>query len=184
MGKVKLLNTDETGGHESMTRVLLSIVLFLHLTVSFAKDGVYELTTAVSGVVENILVKPGEKVKQGQLLLVLDQRVIKAKGLEADSWERSAKLDLDEAKKELERTEELYDRTVISDHELELAKINFAKKEKVYAQANRAKVLAQYQLDFSQVVAPVSGKIKKVNAWKGMVVNNKQQNTVLITMVK
>jgi len=184
MGKVELLDTDEVRGFTSMIRILFSIVLFLNLTVSFAKEGSFELTTAVSGVVEKVYVKPGEKVKQGQLLLTLDQRVMKAESLEAESWERSAKLELDEAKKELERTEELYDRTVISDHELELAKINFAKKENEYTKASRAKVLAQYQLDFSQVVAPVSGKIKKVNAWKGMVVNNKQQNTVLITMVK
>lgn len=158
------------------------MLLFLHAVYVLAADNVYELTTAISGVVEKILVKPGEKVKQGQVLLVLDQRVLKADLEAANKAMQSSKLNLEEVRKELERTEALYERTVISDHELELAKVNFAKAEAEHATAVRQVSKAQYQFDYSQIVAPVSGKIKSIPAWENMVVNNQLKNTVLIVM--
>ena len=182
MGKITLIGPNEPGGVETMIRVLLGLVLCLTWSLSLAKD--FDLTTAVSGVVEKILVKEGSRVKKGQELLILDQRVFLAELQSAEKMLRSAELDYEESKKELERTEELYDRTVISDHELELAKVNFAKADATLADAKRRMVAAQYHVDYSKITAPVSGRVKSINAWVGMVVNNSEKNMILMTVVK
>ncbi|MDX1811732.1 MAG: efflux RND transporter periplasmic adaptor subunit [Gammaproteobacteria bacterium] len=167
-----------------MKKYALLFLLFVQSMNAYCGDAEYPLTTAVSGVVKQVLVKSGEKVKQGQILLVLDQRVIKARLQAAEKKLESAKLDLAEVKKELERTEELYDRTVISNHELEVAKVNFARAEAAFSNVNEEHAKAQYDMDYSQIVSPIAGKVKQLNAWVGMVVNNAQQNTTLITLVK
>lgn len=164
--------------------IFVMLVCLLQFSSVSAKENVYELTTAVSGVVEKVLVKPGDKVKKGQVLLILDQRVIKANYLAAEKSVTSANLTMQEAKKELERTETLYEQTVISDHELELAKVNFAKTELQHADAQRSKTHAQYQLDYSQIIAPASGKVLSIDAWPGMVVNNQFSAVTLITLSK
>ncbi len=163
-----------------MKWLCLGLVLSLWSAALFARE--YALTTATSGVVQKVMVKAGDKVKQGQVLLMLDQRVLQAKLAAAEKALQSALLDKQEANRELERTQELYDRTVIADHELQLATINYAKAEKAYAEAEKRKIASQYELEYSQVIAPVAGRIKSVKAWSGMVVNNRQTNTTLIVL--
>lgn len=166
-----------------MKRSVFIYFIFLAL-LSFsvlAKDAI-ELTTASSGVVGKINVKAGESVKKGQLLLALDQRVYKAKLDEAITMLKGVEMQFEEAKKELERAEELYERTVLSDHELNIAKVDFAKAEGLFKQSEREKVEAQYNFDHSQLLAPFKGKIKSVFAFPGMLVNNQLKSTVLLTM--
>lgn len=163
-----------------MSRVILTMGLMLFLTPLIAKE--YDLSTAVSGVVQQVNVKVGEKVKKGQLLLLLDQKVFESEVTEAEKLLLSAQLHRDEAKKELERSEELYERTVLSDHELDVAKAAFARMDALVAAAESQKEKAAYALKYSQIVAPVAGKVSKVHAWPGMVVNNRVTTTILLTI--
>ena len=163
-------------------------VLFISLSLisftAFAKESVFELSTASIGVVDVVNVKAGKKVKKGQVLLKLDQRVYKAKLDEAISALQSMSLNFKEAKKELERAEELFERTVLSDHDLSVAKITFAKAEASLKKIERMKIEAQYNFDHSQLLAPFSGRIKSVIAFPGMLVINQLKPTVLVTMEK
>jgi len=161
-------------------RVAMIIGLMLFFSPLVAKE--YELSTAVSGVVYQVNVKVGEKVKKDQLLLILDQEVFKAEMAEAEKVLHSAQLHRDEAKKELERAEELYERTVLSDHELNAAKAEFAKMDALLAVAESQKQKAAYALKYSQIVAPFGGKVQKIYAWPGMVVNNSVKTTILLTI--
>ena len=166
-----------------MKAIFLIIVLSIS-SQTIAREVLLDLTTPSSGVVQKIFVKAGDTVKKGKVLLALDQRVFKASMAQAIADVKSAKLALEEAKRQLARTEDLYEQTLISDRELQLANIDFAKFESLLKQAEKAKVKAQYELDYSQLLAPFSGKIKSVPAFPGMVVNNQIKNTVLITMSK
>jgi len=163
---------------------ILVFVVFGFMCVSvYAKETTFILTTASTGVVEKINVKTGQSVKKGQLLLQLDQRVYKAKLDEAIVVLKSTKLEFEEAQKELERAEELYERTVLSDHELNSAKVEFAKAESYLAKSKRQEIEAQYNFDHSQLLAPVSGKIQSIMAFPGMFVNNQLKDTPLIKFV-
>ena len=82
-----------------------------------------KLSTPVSGVVAKVNVQPGDRVNQDDVLLQLDNGVMKANlekaKADVEFYERSFK----EAQRELDRNQELYDRTLIAEHDLEMAKI-------------------------------------------------------------
>ena len=80
-----------------------------------------ELTTRVSGVVAEVLAKPGQRVKKGAVLLRLDRSVLQARVDEATAEHALAVADEADAKRELERAQELFNRTVSSASELEAA---------------------------------------------------------------
>ena len=96
-----------------------------------------ELATTVSGVVTSVPVKAGERVKKGQLLLQLEQAPLQARLDQRKAEMKHRELMLNVARKELERAEELYARTLLADHDLDLAKIAYAEADAAY-QASRA----------------------------------------------
>lgn len=82
-----------------------------------------ELSPRVSGLVREVLVNVGDQVKKGQPLLALD--AVQYKSRVAEGRANVARY-MDEsinAKRDLARTQELYDRTVIATTELDQAKL-------------------------------------------------------------
>src|SRR4030066_2545029 len=86
-----------------------------------------ELTTRVSGVVEEVLVKPGQRVKKGAVLLRLDKTVLRARLDEAAAEQGRADADEADARRDLGRGRGLFDRTVASTSELEAATLRHAR---------------------------------------------------------
>lgn len=86
-----------------------------------------ELSTPVSGVVQAVNVAPGERVRKGQVLLQLDDRVYAARAEEAAAAVARQQEEAAEAQRELKRVQELYDRAVISSSELDQAKLRQAR---------------------------------------------------------
>ena len=79
------------------------------------------LSTPVSGIIQSINVSPGAVVNKGDVLLQLDDRAIKQHLEEAKAQVERMQLLEEEAERELERTNELYDQTLIADHEKQMA---------------------------------------------------------------
>jgi len=86
-----------------------------------------ELSTPVSGVVQAVNVAAGERVKKGQLLLQLDDRVYAGREEEAAAAVARQQEEASEAQRDLQRVQELYDRSVISTSELDQAKLHQAR---------------------------------------------------------
>lgn len=86
-----------------------------------------ELSTPVSGVVQAVNVSVGERVRQGQVLLRLDERIYAGRVEEAAATVARIREDAAETQRELKRVQELYDRTVISVSELEQARLRHAR---------------------------------------------------------
>ncbi|WP_303900960.1 efflux RND transporter periplasmic adaptor subunit [Thiohalomonas denitrificans] len=141
-----------------------------------------ELSTLVSGVVEQVAVAPGDRVTKGDLLVQLDQGALRA-GVQQAEAERAFQLAaLQEARRELERTEELYDRTLLSDHDLELARINSSRTTAAYQRAQAQLVDARERLRYSAVRAPFDGVVLNRNAEPGQTVVTRLQSVPLVTM--
>ncbi len=85
-----------------------------------------ELTTNVSGVVQSVHANVGEHVKKGQVLAALDARGFQAQVAEVQAAIAGNKEEQLEAKRSLDRVEELYKRTTISTSELEVAQTRYA----------------------------------------------------------
>lgn len=141
------------------------------------------LSTPVSGVMDKILVKPGDQVHKDQLLASLDQRLFQAELNRAQALVSKFTLIRDEAERELERTQELYERTVISEHDLQLAHIAHGIAQADLADAKAQLQRAQLNLQYSEIKAPFDGKILSITTNPGEAVINTHMATALLTMV-
>ncbi|TNG01292.1 MAG: efflux RND transporter periplasmic adaptor subunit [Gammaproteobacteria bacterium] len=112
------------------------------------------LSLPVNSIVSEVIVKPGQHVKKGAVMLLLDQRQFKAKLSAAQAMVTRYKPGRDEAKKELARQLELFERTVTSQVELDTAKIDFAEKNALYNNAQALYQQAKIDLEYTELKAP------------------------------
>lgn len=157
-------------------------VLALDLNGQLAWVQRVELGTLVSGVVTEIPVQPGQLVKQGSTLLRLDPRDFQARQSGARATLARAESQLDEARREDERAQELYDRTLLSDHERQLAQIARVEAESSRAEAKAALVTAQLALERSHLKAPFDARVLMVNAAVGQAVVSQMQSQPLLVI--
>lgn len=141
-----------------------------------------ELGTPQSGIIVEVPVQAGETVKKGQLLVQLEPRALQARVKRAEAGLAKAKKDRDEAQRELDRSTELYDRTLLSNHDLDLAKIAYAASASRYQAASAALVEARLDLEQSAVRAPFDGVVLQRNAEVGQSVVSNLQSVPLITV--
>jgi len=146
-----------------------------------AADGV-ELTTRVSGVVEEVLVKKGQKVSKGTVLLRLDPAILRARLDEAGADEDQAKAAEADARRELERAQELYNRTVSSTTELDAASLRLARAQAALAAAAARRAIAQKNLSDAELKAPFDGVVAALPAAPGVVVAAECQPRTLVVM--
>jgi RND family efflux transporter MFP subunit len=136
---------------------------------SWAADKL-ELTTRVSGVVDEVLVKTGQRVKKGAVLLRLGKTVLQARLDEATAEQAQAQADEADARRELDRAQELFNRTVSSTSELEAAMLRHARAQATLAAAGARRVIAQKNLDDAELKAPIDGVVSALPGGPGTVV--------------
>jgi len=129
----------------------------LEATLDWDRETV--LSMPVKGVVTRLEVRPGDKVAKGALLVQLDQRPFRNRidALEAKLGKLEAVLA--EARRELERAEELYDRTVLSEHELQLKKNDFIAARADHEAARAELTAARLALEYSTLRAPFALRV-------------------------
>lgn len=152
-----------------VTAGVLAALGMLGAGTPWAADGV-ALTTRVSGVVETVQVKPGQRVAKGAVLLRLERTVLQAQLDEAVAEHERAELEEADARRELERAQELFDRTVSSTSELEASTMRHARARAALAGAKARRVVAQKNLGDAELRAPFAGVVKAVPGAPGSVV--------------
>ena len=140
------------------------------------------LSTPVSGVVKSINVAPGTSVNKGDILLQLDDRAIVENLAKAKADVEQARLMEEEARRELERTNELYEQTLIADHEKQLAIIAHAKAQATHQSAKADLAKAQMEMDYSAIRAPYDAIVIKQYVQVGQIVANLTAITPLLEM--
>lgn len=155
--------------NQRMAAIALAGLSLLGTTPLWAVDKV-ELTTRVSGVVESVLVKPGQRVKKGAILLRLDRTILQARLEEATADHARAQADEADAKREQGRAQELYDRTVSSTSELEAAELRYARAQAALSAAQARRVIAQKNLADAELKAPFDGVVSAIPGGAGTVV--------------
>lgn len=142
------------------------------------------LSTPVSGQVKEVKVAVGDHVQKGQLLVSLDSRPFQAKVQQSRARVVAAREQQEEAQREMQRAEELFDRTVLSIHEKKLVEIELTKAKAALQSAQAEQQLAQVDLEYSQVRAPFAGKIVALDAQPGQTVISRLQATPLVTLAQ
>lgn len=148
-----------------------------------AADNV-RLSTAVPGVVKDVLVQAGQRVKKGDRLLILDNIRYLAGLAEADAAHTRLKHEAEEADKDLKRTEDLYARGVGSTTELDAAKLRQIRAANLAKEAEARRVVAQKNLDDTVLTAPFDGVVRAREAEPGMVVSTTCTPPTLIVIGK
>lgn len=170
--------------------LLVTGMIFSPIIYAQERDAVLQwqhmvpLSTPISGVVVKVNVKPGDRVEKGQALLQLDDRARQARvaALKADL--KRAENNRDEASRELERTQDLFDRTLIAEHELQVAKIQNDDGKAQYEVAKSKLLKARMDLEYSTVRAPFNGWVVQRNVEVGQTVVSELQAEPLIVMVE
>ena len=173
-------------------KTLLTIVCFLFAVNVSAKDydGLLSwparqvLAFPVTGIVEKVLVQAGQPVVQGQKLAHLDLEPfqIEIKRLQA-KVNRITPL-LFDAQRDFDQAQELFERTVLS--EVEVQKIESILKglKADNDQAAAELALANWQYTHAQLNAPFSGRIIKQMLQTGQVISAENMSEIKIEMVE
>lgn len=137
-----------------------------------------ELRPRVSGAIEKVHFTDGQMVKKGDVLFTIDQDQFYAEAARADGRLASAKSQTLLAETELNRAKKLYAAKAISAQEYDTKK-NAAKVAYANLKSASAEVkLANLNLSYSKVRAPISGKIGRPEVTAGNLV---QAGMVVLT---
>jgi len=176
-----------------INRIILVVVLFnASTTAALAEkfNGVlawhnkHTLATPISGVVSQIKVVSGATVNKGDIVVQLDTRLVQANLESAEAELQYGKQYFEEAKRELDRVLEMYERALISGHEREVAKIAFSKAETVLKSAQAKLIKAKLDVEHSVVRANVDGYVLQTYVHDGQVITNQFQIQPLLDMVE
>lgn len=142
-----------------------------------------ELRARVAGFLEQVNFKPGAVVKRGDLLFVIDPRVYQAQERQAAADLEARKATLRLAELTLSRVSEANKSGAVSPLELDKASAehDLAKAQVELAEASLAD--ASLNVEFTQVRAPIDGRITKNLVDVGNLVGSSGQATVLATIV-
>lgn len=141
-----------------------------------------ELGTLVDGMVNKVNVTAGQSVTRGSLMVELDQREIQARLAWAEARVTAAKLQQDEARRELDRSLDLYDRTLISDHERKQAEVDAAKADAFALMAEAELTHIRLEREYSHIKAPFDGLVIGVDVHPGQALVNHLQSLPVVTL--
>ncbi|WP_347986088.1 efflux RND transporter periplasmic adaptor subunit [Methylomonas sp. AM2-LC] len=140
-----------------------------------------EIRSRVSGYLKQISFKDGGKVHKGDLLFVIDPRPYQAQLHQAKSEVERSKSRRDLAKNDLQRAENLLKEQAISEEEFDTRSKNLFQAGSSIESANAAVELAELNVDFTQIRAPISGRISRKLITEGNLVS--ADTTLLATLV-
>jgi len=140
------------------------------------------LAFAVAGVVEAVMVRPGQKVAKGAALARLDLRPLEAYAKAAAAELKAAKMEAELAAGNMERVRQLYDDLSTSKEELERAMLRLARADAMLARAEAADADAQWRLERGTLSAPVAGVIQSITGYIGLVVDPAARFTPVVVM--
>ncbi|NNE34447.1 MAG: efflux RND transporter periplasmic adaptor subunit [Rhodothermales bacterium] len=126
-------------------------------------DKIVNLSFRTAGIVTNLNVKLGQRVRKGQLLARLDNVQARLAYEQALSSLNSAESQMNTAKLGLDRVRTLYEKGSASLSDYESAKNSFRTSEAGYQSASRSVEIQQEQMSYGFIYAPESGTIAAVS---------------------
>ncbi len=146
---------------EVATATAGDISAYYSSTATLEAENEAMVVAKVQGIVKEINAEEGDHVSAGDVLAQLEDEQLE---LEA----QRAKATMDRLLNELNRKEELYNKNLISAQEFENAKYEYQAQKSDYE-------LAQLQIKYSQIRAPISGVISDRLIKVGNMINSNQE---------
>jgi RND family efflux transporter MFP subunit len=144
---------------------------------------VVEIRSQAAGMVENVHIKEGSKVNRGDVLVEIDRRPAQAALEQAQANLSAARAQGNAAMATLERIRKLAERNAVSREEVDdrdaAAKAAWAAMQVAQAKVDQA----QLMLEYTRIVAPISGVISRVQTSVGNVITANDNAPVLATLI-
>lgn len=140
-----------------------------------------DIMSRVDGFLDKILFTEGTKVKAGQLLFVIDQRPFRAALQEARGNLAHARASLARARKDVERLQPLVADQAAPEMDLDHARAEVELGKATIERATAAITMAELNLKFSEIRAPITGIIGKQEVAVGNVVRRDQTRLATIS---
>jgi RND family efflux transporter MFP subunit len=139
-----------------------------------------DVRARVAGYLESVAFRDGAMVKEGDLLFVIDRRPFQAALAQADATLVSARARLEFAKQELDRVERLTRGGNAPERQLDERRQQFLSAQADVNGAQAALAQARLDLGFTEVKAPISGRISRKLVTEGNLV---RANDTLLTTI-
>ncbi len=121
----------------------------------------------ISGKLEKLYVKVGDKVKKGQILAIVEHKDLEANVARMEASKKESEANLEWAKANYERLKKLYNEGIVTADELDLAKKSLDLAEAQLESAVSQWEYAKVQLSYATINAPISGIIGTVSTQEG-----------------
>ena len=137
----------------------------------------------VSGYLTAIHFKDGQLVKQGDLLFTVDRRPFELAAASADAETKAAESALDFARQELSRAETLRKSDTVPERLFDERASTVRQVEARLASAQASLDRAKLDLEFTELRAPVSGRIDTHTVSVGNLISGGDTNATLLTTI-
>lgn len=142
-----------------------------------------DVRSRVDGAVETVHFREGALVKAGDLLVTIDQDPYKAELERAEAQAAAAEARVSLTKNELERGQRLVDARVVSVQDLDNRTNNFKEAQANLRAAQAAVQTAKLNLGYTEVRAPVAGRVGRLEITVGNLVASGPSAPVLTNLV-
>lgn len=142
-----------------------------------------QLRPRVSGYIDQVNYREGDEVKKGQVLFTIDDRTYRATLEQAQAELANARSQATLARSESARTDKLIGTNVVSREEWEQRRSAANQAQASVLSAQAAVDMAQLNLDFTRVTAPIEGRASRAMITTGNLVTAGDSASVLTTLV-
>lgn len=142
-----------------------------------------EVRARVSGHIEKVLFESGQLVKKGDVLFVIDPRWHKAEYDRREAELAMAQVRTDNAEREAKRTAQLLASKAISKEEADGREARFAEARAGLLAAKAARDSAKLDLEFTEIRAPIDGRVSRALVTVGNYISLASSLTPLTTIV-
>lgn len=144
---------------------------FEEFTARLEAPDTVEVRAQVAGTVQAVRFKEGQFVRKGEPLFTIDARAYRAEVARAEAQIAALKTQADLAKTDLARSEKLVSVNAVSQQEIDQLRSALRSAEANQKAAEATLVQARLNIEYANVVAPVSGRTSRANVTPGNLVN-------------
>ncbi|MBA4147375.1 MAG: efflux RND transporter periplasmic adaptor subunit [Verrucomicrobia bacterium] len=142
-----------------------------------------DLRPRVSGHVQEVKFQSGQLVKKGDVLFVIDPRWHQAEFNRREAEYIQAEVRVTSAEREAKRTEQLLTNRAISTEEAEQRESRFQEAKASLLAAEAARDTAKLDLEYTQVRAPITGRVSRALITEGNYVSGIPAAAAVLTTI-